>query len=73
TIQNHQTQHNPLIPILIYLLTLFTPIIPPFIISLLKPKHSPLLHLSPKTYLNYFISYTIYSTLPLISIFIILP
>lgn len=56
TIQNEESQDNRLMAMLIYLLSLFTGIIGPLIIWLLKRKESRLIDVSGKTYLNYFIS-----------------
>ena len=73
TIQNEESQDNRLMAMLIYLLSLFTGIIGPLIIWLLKRKESRLIDVSGKTYLNYFISYTIYSTVGVICMFMIVP
>lgn len=73
TIQNEESQDNRLMAMLIYLLSLFTGIIGPLIIWLIKRKESRLVDVSGKTYLNYFISYTIYSTVGVICMFMIIP
>ena len=73
TIQNEESRDNRLMAMLIYLLSLFTGIIGPLIIWLIKRKESRLVDVSGKTYLNYFISYTIYSTVGVICMFMIVP
>ena len=56
-----EEQDNRLMAMLIYLLSLFTGIIGPLIIWLIKRKESKLVDIAGKTYLNYFISYSIYA------------
>ena len=54
---------------LIYLLGLFTSFIGPLVIWLVKRKDSKLIDAAGKTYLNYYISYFIYSVVAVILVY----
>ena len=54
---------------LIYLLGLFTSFIGPLVIWLVKRKDSKLIDTAGKTYLNYYISYFIYSVVAVILVY----
>lgn len=72
--ENHQIakdeqQDERLMSMLIYLLGLFTSFIGPLVIWLVKRKESKLVDTAGKTYLNYYISYFIYSVVAVILVY----
>ncbi|CDR25538.1 DUF4870 domain-containing protein [Staphylococcus schweitzeri] len=59
--QPHNNNDDNIMAMLIYLLSLFTALIGPLIIWLLKKDESPLVDRAGKNYLNYMLSYIIWS------------
>lgn len=55
------TSDERLLAMLIYLVSLFFPVLGPLIIFLLKREDSPFVDYHGKEYLNFFLSYTIYT------------
>ena len=68
-IAKDEEQDERLMSMLIYLLGLFTSFIGPLVIWLVKRKDSKLIDTAGKTYLNYYISYFIYSVVAVILVY----